>query len=70
MKQIKLGQDPAFPDVPNGVYPGMSRRFYAACAAMQGMLSDPNSRLRSYRDIISDSLQVADEFLKQENEAN
>ena len=37
MSENKLGQEPAFPLNINRV--GMSKRFYAACAAMQGQVS-------------------------------
>lgn len=81
----KLGQEPAFPIVEelfdgfSQVYKqectssGMSKRFYAACAAMQGLLSgmsDHNldSKCR-YRDrIATTSYIIADELIKQENE--
>lgn len=70
-EEEKLGQDPAFPK--NNVHEkGMSKRFYAACAAMQGFLSygvanplgtnDPN-----YELIVKQSYKFADELLKQEN---
>ena len=69
----KLGQESAFPtDVrDSGVLfntedRGMSKRFYAACAAMQGFLSNPtiipSDKLAEY------SFKYADELLKQENE--
>ena len=85
----KLGQEPAFPhdeygyineDMPCNLiesHNGMSKRFYAACAAMQGLLANPylmeslandakstqDARLR----IIKSSYQYADELLKQES---
>ena len=72
----KLGQDPAFgfgyetKDFRNGyiaIIPhkvdGMSKRFYAACIAMQALLTNyPN-----YPEIIKESYDLADELLKQEN---
>lgn len=69
----KLGQESAFPtDVRdsgalfNKECTGMSKRFYAACAAMQGLLSNPtiipSDKLAEY------SFKYADELLKQENE--
>lgn len=77
----KLGQEPAFPlpaDVGvnyyfNKVIPdpanGMSKRFYAACVAMQGILA--NSQFRtdwgsSPEVIIEYSYELADELLRQE----
>lgn len=52
---------------------GMSKRFYAACAAMQGILSGTSDyNLDSkckYRDRIATAAYIiADELLKQENE--
>ena len=48
----------------------MSRRFYAACAAMQGILSNPSlSYVRITKTkMVSDAFEAADELLKQENE--
>jgi len=76
-KEKKLGQEPAYPnkryDI-NGAmdrqYKGMSKRFYAACAAMQGILSNPAfSNMKSKpSDISKMSLGMADELLRQENE--
>ena len=43
---------------------GMSKRFYAACAAMQGILASG----RIDNEIIPYSFHFADELLKQENE--
>lgn len=76
----KLGQEPAFPcDVRTMSDSGMSKRFYAACAAMQGFLSnglimqdlarmqkDPDI---NKRNIVSMSYEYADELLKQENDS-
>lgn len=89
----KLGQDPAYPtevttnhngsfsakQTGNSTYlaPGMSKRFYAACAAMQGMLAshaNPNGahpQHDSYQDIkkaIETCFKYADELLEQEDE--
>lgn len=49
---------------------GMSKRFYVACAAMQGLLANPNRELRYDRieEFIKDCYDHADELLKQENE--
>lgn len=87
MKDEKLGQEPAFAtqhaiaDANNPAFKlgksGMSKRFYAACAAMQGMIAnphivrpDPRSGTLSdqYRSFISVAYEYADELLKQENE--
>ena len=54
---------------------GMSKRFYAACAAMQGILANQNGEYtvicktnQQYAEhLISQSYQFADELLKQEN---
>jgi hypothetical protein len=79
MSENKLGQDPAFPmsaelldrhAVVNFNPEGMSKRFYAACAAMQGLLAgdfvytngvDANWTAKT-------AFNCADELLKQENE--
>ena len=68
MNKEKLGQEPAFPS--ENVSDGMSKRFYAACAAMQGMIapSDYNLEiLNAKEDIARHSFLLADELLKQEN---
>lgn len=77
----KLGQYPAFPISEEQMdriekYPhmsimgGMSKRFYAACAAMQGILANPVPDLvKMSNSIIAEfAYRVADELLKQENE--
>ena len=45
MNNEKLGQEPAFPLGAGGYIPefGMSKRFYAASMALQGLLSNPNT---------------------------
>ena len=78
----KLGYEPAFPtDVRdsgalfNKECIGMSKRFYAACAAMQGILANQNGEYtvicktnQQYAEhLISQSYQFADELSKQEN---
>ena len=71
MENNKLGQEPAFPsgDPENLSWrPGMSKRFFAACMALQGMLSG-NLRL-NYDVLIKKAYFCADELLKQENETN
>jgi len=77
----KLGQEPAFPLKSEGIanrQKGMSKRFYAACAAMQGLLANNdyiarklstfNNKIEDTDTIISDAYKLADELLKQENE--
>lgn len=52
-------------------YSGMSKRFYAACAAMQGILSNPAAcptTEEHFKNIAEDAYKVADYLLKQENE--
>ena len=76
----KLGQEPAFAR-PCGEYlttstryynnsqEGITKRFYAACAAMQGLLSSGRvSTDMRPTIIIKKSYELADELLKQENE--
>lgn len=73
----KLGQEPAFPAENLGQYSysGMSKRFYAACAAMQGILAsqvgnyevEGGTRQDYCEQLIEQSFQFADELLKQEN---
>lgn len=79
-KKEKLGQEPAFPlthdnmvmaTVRMGVNPGgMTIRFYAACAAMQGFLSCPGSDIGTAtpKEIVELSYKYADELLKQESD--
>ena len=84
----KLGQEPAFPITEEQMdrieqYPhmsemaGMSKRFYAARAAMQGLLSNElylkDAALATkgkniVREIVSNAYAFADELLKQEFE--
>jgi len=89
MNKQKLGSNPAFPSEEvtermGGMitrfsnHRGISKRFYAACAAMQGLLSnhvvvkegaeivEGNDR-EFFEVIIAKSFQAADEILKQEN---
>lgn len=81
----KLGQEPAFPL--DGQFAmsalksnnfGMSKRFYAACAAMQGMLANMEflkangqaalqNGLKPEEFFIKTAYSLADELLKQEN---
>ena len=52
MKKRKLGQEAAFATSCENLQSeqtwqsGMSKRFYAACAAMQGLLGNPNTQLQ------------------------
>ena len=64
-EENKLGQKPAFP-YPLAYEHGMSKRFYAACAAMQGMLANSNV-IYDWTSICNMSYELADELLKQEN---
>ena len=61
MENQKLGQEPAFPIEENymgnygpstNTYFGISKRFYAACAAMQGILSN-SSMMISFSQMYS-----------------
>ena len=80
MENNKLRQEPAFAAISNGQYissqqKGMSKRFYAACLAMQGLLS--NSVFMSYmtqeysdntdKEVVRNAYELADELLRQEN---
>lgn len=70
----KLGQEPAYPEFEYNELGGtafverMSKRFYAACAAMQGYLSNPDASNISFENICKMSYTAADELLKQENQ--
>jgi len=77
-EKIKLGQIGAFPQKNIEIseeHKGMSKRFYAACAAMQGVLSNPYTMGMYHKDTSSDKTLIitrgcfawADELLKQEN---
>lgn len=86
MKEEKLGQEPAFPlpaDVgvhynSNGVISdpanGMTKRFFAACMAMKGMLAHStryhcrpeDSHLTWKQGMIKEAYDLADELLRQE----
>lgn len=75
-----LGQDPAFPQSTEELYYntvnagqlpcGMNKRFYAACAAMQGMISNSHPELIMWDEekVVKYAYGLADELLKQENE--
>ena len=75
----KLRQEPAFP-LESGIVNmcgekpipfGMSKRFYAACAAMQGILSSGikvgGESIITSEIVIPYAYKFADELLKQEN---
>lgn len=68
MENQKLGLEMAFGTQD---FAGMSKRFYAACAAMQGILSSyagfPIEKF-PYSWIAESSYAMADELLKQENQ--
>lgn len=75
MEENKLGQESAFPSKSQHysefvINKGITQRFYAACAAMQGILANehinPNG-LMPIKDKVAIAYQYADELLKQEN---
>ena len=68
----KLGNEPAFPaeNLEQYSYLDMSKRFYAACMAMQGILTGirlTNSIAPDSERIVKDAYRISDELLKQEN---
>ena len=69
----KLGQESAFPigyDTGYDASKGMSKRFYTACMAMQGLCSNPHVIKCGELDLtpfIETAYKMADELLKQEN---
>ena len=72
MENQKLGQEPAFPNentefCQDPYCYGMSKRFYAACAAMQGMLANQSVTHIPDEIVIKTAYKLADELLKQEN---
>ena len=77
MENQKLGQEPAFSCTyemkisgQNRLYyhDGMSKRFYAACAAMQGIAAMHSTRSDIDNEwICKTAFNMADELLKQEN---
>ena len=80
MENQKLGQEPAFAmsnselnfnkqGVVKDESNGMSKRFYAACAAMQGIMANSNSEMINLDAIgvARIAFEYADELLKQEN---
>ena len=73
-EQKKSGQNPAFACVygtyENGyLQEGVSKRFYAACFAMQGILASPNADVQLLNDNqkAEYAFIMADKLLKQEN---
>ena len=77
MENQKLGQEPAFPIEENymgnygpstNTYFGMSKRFYAACAAMQGIITGLSAISdKTAESIAKEAYYLADELLEQEN---
>ena len=77
MENQKLGQEPAFSctyemkiSSQNKLcyHDGMSKRFYAACAAMQGIAAMHSTRTDIDNEwICKTAFNMADELLKQEN---
>ena len=77
MENQKLGQEPAFSCTyemkisgQNKLcyHDGMSKRFYAACAAMQGIAAMHSTRTDIDNEwICKTAFNMADELLKQEN---
>ena len=83
MKDLLLGQEPAYPNTPitqldgetilgsacfGSQSSGMSKRFYAACSAMQGLMANahPTYILMSIENMAHWAYSAADELLKQE----
>ena len=77
-KSKKLGQEPAFPFTEEVigdnsirytiVSPGINKRFYTACAVIQGMMSSGKIPILSdISGIVSYSYYIADELIRQEN---
>jgi len=72
MEENKLRKEPAFPSKSQHysefvINKGMSKRFYAACAAVQGLLANPELTDNSFEFTVEMSYAIADELLKQEN---
>lgn len=75
----KFGQEPAFP-LPMEVIDrmptlninplGISKRFYAACAAVSGIMANARTEPIEnfhFKNIVEDAYKIADELLKQES---
>lgn len=71
MKDLFI-DSPAFPTdwTTDNRHSGISKRFYAACAAMQGMAANKNliPNRATFEYIGKYAWDIADELLKQENE--
>jgi len=73
MSKEKLGQETEFPVTENIGSNGMSKRFYAACATLTGILANPNSTIQrdgsfhTYESLAETAYLAADELLKQES---
>jgi hypothetical protein len=79
MNKEKLGQEPAFSNSEtynpnnmeaNGMFsPGMSKRFYAACAALTGIManSNPDFIKMDFKTAVGHAYRCADHLLDQEN---
>jgi hypothetical protein len=72
MSYIKIGTEPAFPVTEHVIAEanlGMSKRFYAACAAMQGILANPDPEMMrlTSTQLAEMAYEHVDELLKQEN---
>ena len=70
MENNKLGQEPAFPtsaqlDGESIYQAGMSKRFYAACCAMQGLISHYGLSYSENHSV--EAFKLADNLLEQEN---
>lgn len=66
----KLGEEPAFPYPQCGCF-GISKRYYTACIAMQGILASyAGMSVATFPKewIAIESFKMADELLKQEDE--
>ncbi len=79
MNKKKLGEEPVFPMFNSEGIPtylnndpnfGMSKRFYAACAAMSAIISRDETFLDKKIGIVAIAYEFADELLKQENDEN
>lgn len=75
MSDKKLGLEPAFShacanEQSHSIEFGISKRFYAACTAMQGMLANSNPEMVSFKpdNIVRYAYIMADKLLKYENE--
>ena len=69
----KLCQEPAFATSADlggeAIYQeGMSKRFYAACAAMQGLLNNSQNLEVQNTEVVNKAYAIADELLKRENQ--